>query len=87
MLGNLAAQATALSHAQTDVLCPVTRAAQRPTTARICRKGCITYTHTYALNGILTRDFTRRRHAPATAIHGVILRLEGGLPIRPIAIR
>lgn len=34
MLGNLAAQAAALSHAQVDVLCPVTRAAQRPTNAR-----------------------------------------------------
>jgi hypothetical protein len=33
--------------------------------------------------GILTRDFTRRRHAPATAPHVIILCLEGGLPIRP----
>jgi hypothetical protein len=38
---------------------------------------------TYALDGILARDFTRRRHAPATAPRVVILRLEGSLPIRP----
>jgi len=50
---------------------------------RSCRKECITYAYTYALDGILTRDLTRRRHAPATAPHVVILRLEGGLPIRP----
>jgi hypothetical protein len=37
----------------------------------------------YALDGILTREFTRRRHAPATAPGVVILHLEGGLPIRP----
>jgi len=54
---------------------------------RICRKECITYAHTYALNGILTRDFTRRRHAPATAIHVVILRMDEACRFGPIAIR
>jgi len=50
---------------------------------RICRKECITYAHTYTLDGILTSEFTRRRHAPTTAPRVVILGLEGGLPIRP----
>jgi hypothetical protein len=50
-------------------------------------KESITYAHTYALNGILARDFTRRRHAPATAIHIVILRLEEACRFGPIAIR
>jgi hypothetical protein len=40
-------------------------------------------THIYALTSILTRDLTRRCHAPATVSRIVILRLEGGLPIRP----
>ena len=40
-------------------------------------------THTYVLTSILTRDFTRRRHAPATVPSIAILRLEGGLPIGP----
>ena len=50
-------------------------------------KECIKYAHTYALNGILARDFTRRRHAPAMAIHVVILRLEEDCLFGPIAIR
>jgi hypothetical protein len=68
-LRHLTASASPEAHASEDI--------------RHCRNECITYAHTYALDGILTRDFTLRRHAPATAPRVVILRLAGGLPIRP----
>jgi hypothetical protein len=41
-------QAAALSHAQADVPCSFTRAAKRPTNARICRCERVPGTQTYA---------------------------------------
>jgi hypothetical protein len=50
---------------------------------RLCRKEFITYAHTYALDGILTRDFHATSPCSCDGSRVVILRLEGGLPIRP----
>jgi hypothetical protein len=53
LLGNLLAQTATSRHAELGVLHPVTRAAQRPINARICRIEHLTRAYIYASPGIL----------------------------------
>ena len=52
MLGSPAAEAAALSHAEADVLCPVTRAARQPTNVRICMPNSGRYVFVYLCAGL-----------------------------------
>jgi hypothetical protein len=59
LLGNLVAQTAISRHAELDVLHPVTHAAQRPISARICRIADVATWHNYALLRIyLTETIT-----------------------------
>jgi hypothetical protein len=55
MLGNLLAQTATSRHAELGVLHPVTRAAQRPINARICRIEDVALAHAYAQVSMIIR--------------------------------